>query len=67
MERCPRNVSMSSSHSAPDLKYIDHETWLRPDTESQSNPTKSFKLPSHLETSSTETWLCRKWKRVCKT
>lgn len=67
MERCSRNGSMSSSHSAPDLKYTDHETWLRSGTESQSIPTKSFKLPSHLETSSTETWLCRKWKRNAKT
>lgn len=64
MERHPKKVS--SSQSAPDLKYFDQHTWLKTPTEIKGCVTKPFKLPAHLESSSTETWLCRKWKRNAK-
>ena len=43
---------------------MDQETWLKPESQTQTGAPKSIKLPSHLENSGTETWLCKKWKRV---
>ncbi|XP_076075283.1 uncharacterized protein LOC143046148 [Mytilus galloprovincialis] len=65
-DRFQRKVAVPISNSAPELKYMDQETWLKPESQTQTGAPKSIKLPSHLENSGTETWLCKKWKRNAK-